>query len=140
MHNSSVECLHLQCACLCLAACILHLKVLWDSPLSPVICWGSAGAGSPGRVLTEMNGVNVCRVFSCRSCPCPHPTLKSRQGWQEGSHPYCASPPCGTTLLLIVASVTHISDDSSVIHPPLHADCVSLRWSQSTFSLHQTVH
>lgn len=112
--------------CVCLATCILHLNVLWDIPVSLVICSGSVGAGRPGGMFTEINGVNICRVSpSCRNClvpcPCPHPTLRSRRGWQEGSRPCCVLPPCATTCLLIVAQLRMHISHHSLFHSTLTA-------------------
>lgn len=83
----------LACACLCsvylaacLSTCILPSYVLWDNPTSPLHVHRFSGSWQFRRC--EINAVIICRVFSCHNCvafcPCPHPTLKSRQGWQEG--------------------------------------------------------
>ena len=99
------------CACIirvCLAAHILHSNVLWDSPRPLSSVMGSVGAGSPGGMFTEINGVNIC-------CNCqilgPHPAPESRQGWQKGSHvPPAHRLPMALHFLLIVAQFsTHAS-------------------------------
>lgn len=94
-------------------------------PLSST--WDQCKPG--GGVLIEINGVHFCRVSSCRNCLVSLPLKTGGLTWQF--------------IVIDCGSVTYTFQTvlpSFTFHYMLTVtSSVSLKWSQSTFSLHQTV-